>query len=371
VIEDVEQVGSTTDNSPKLQTDSVGAIESFNLKRAMASRVFKSTDIYKHIYDRHETCVSHGASEANLQEYVVCSKNPRHKEFVPVDEFTMQDLPVSFRDDTIFRLVKLMFGFTVKIDVRMTSPLRPQYWEGSTSSYPFYDLRNRCNVRMGSGSIRSLYKYTGGHNSEGRRHWNMYASCACRKCIESDSPSATWWEIEVMTATHVVYDDTEAYHASCTMFYDGPGHAAVVLDTVVVDYANVETDKCWLRCVTCDRTLAATMEKMIQEFDQAWRSFHPNYQKSKYTDKLALTVSHPHGCTKQVSVGQWVDRIMLDGDENFSCYTYTTPTCPGTSGATVYVLGYHNGQRYMYSDHHVHSGVSKSGFNYCGNGYDL
>ncbi|KAH9498786.1 hypothetical protein Btru_005138 [Bulinus truncatus] len=318
---------------------------------------------------RHEIHIENGTGEAHLQTEVDCAKNPGHSDFIPAHELDIGHLPGSFQDEVIYQLVRLMIDFTVKIDVRATSPLRPKCWEGSDVAYPFFGQQGS---RVGTGGIRGVYRYSEGYNGDGRAHWRNFTSCACRRCLEgSETPSKDWWEVEVVTATHVVFDDAEASHASCTLFYDKKGCPAVTLDTVVVDYANVETDKCWLRCVTCDPGLLTRLDTMIRDFDQTWVKVYKNYGDNKYTDRLALIVSHPHGCSKQVSFGRWVDRVQLEGEEDLSCYTYTSPTCPGTSGATVYILGYHNGRRFMYSDHHVHSGVSKSGLNYCGFGYDL
>ncbi|CAG5120118.1 unnamed protein product [Candidula unifasciata] len=52
---------------------------------------------------------------------------------------------------------------------------------------------------------------------------------------------------------------------------------------------------------------------------------------------LTVIVSHPHGCSKHVSIG-----YCISMDATGSGYTecqYTTPTCPGSSGAYVFVVG--------------------------------
>lgn len=67
---------------------------------------------------------------------------------------------------------------------------------------------------------------------------------------------------------------------------------------------------------------------------------------------LMFIISHPHGGYKRVSVGHWNDKFKVHYGDIF---TYTTSTCPGSTGASVYFLGY---------DWYVHGGCLKSGLNY-------
>ena len=58
----------------------------------------------------------------------------------------------------------------------------------------------------------------------------------------------------------------------------------------------------------------------------------------KYGSNLCVVVSHPqYGMSKKVSVGKMKDRHDLKNYD--SCmFHYITPTCPGSSGAPVFIV---------------------------------
>ncbi|KAK0051384.1 hypothetical protein Bpfe_019158 [Biomphalaria pfeifferi] len=170
-----------------------------------------SKENLKTFYVGHELHIADGEADYNLHTFNRCTKNPGHKDFVSVDEFRSEHLPVCFREEAFCQFVKRIFDFTVKLEVRMVSSCRPALWEGSP--YPCSDWTSKRRLRHGTGSIR----------------------------------------------------------------------------------------------------------------------------RPKLT-----------------------------------AYYYTTPTCPGTSGATVYLLGIYDGQRYMYSDHHTHIGTAarQNCIGHCGYGFN-
>ncbi|KAI8780369.1 hypothetical protein BgiBS90_019563, partial [Biomphalaria glabrata] len=174
-----------------------------------------------------------------------------------------------------------------------------------------------------------------------------------------------WWEFYVSTATNVVFDDNEANHTTLRLFYDRYDSPVVSVDKVSVRYVSIEYDMCELNCVTCDKTLGNKLMKMSELFDNVCDRVWYKYRDSRSPHKFLFIVSHPHGCSKQVSVGQWKDRLEVDGRSQF---TYTTCTCSGSSGAQVHCLGYDN--HWSWHDL-VHSGSLKSGLNYSGAGMVL
>ncbi|KAI8779212.1 hypothetical protein BgiBS90_020194 [Biomphalaria glabrata] len=103
---------------------------------------------------------------------------------------------------------------------------------------------------------------------------------------------------------------------------------------------------------------------MVIHFNRVWDKSYEKYKSSRHEDKLTIIVSHPHGCSKMIGVGQWMDAYKASGYKKF---TYTTPTCPGSSGATVFCLG---SNRWGCAYQRVHSGTLKSGANYNGSRYE-
>ncbi|KAI8780377.1 hypothetical protein BgiBS90_019571 [Biomphalaria glabrata] len=317
----------------------------------------------------HETQESEGG-EADLHKYLVgCEKNPGHSQFIPVETFTLKHLPEGFQDNDLYEYIKVTADLTVRVDVRMSSPDRPKFWPETTQPYPFYNMSERRNLRTGSGRVWHVNKFQDGVTQDGvtqdGRYGgygpSAYTKCWCRKCEGSNSPSNVWWEFDVYTATHVVFDAIEANHTTLRLFYDREDSKVVSVDKVSVDYVIIEDDSCWLNCVTCDENLGNKLMGMCKHFENVYWKVYKKYSASRSQHKLTFIVSHPHGCSKQVSVGQWKDRLEVGLRSKF---TYTTCTCPGSSGAYVYCLGYND---WTWFDL-VHSGSFKSGLNYSGVG---
>ncbi|KAI8780348.1 hypothetical protein BgiBS90_019542, partial [Biomphalaria glabrata] len=311
----------------------------------------------------HETQESEGG-EDDLHKYLVgCKKNPGHSQFIPVDTFTLKHLPEGLQDNDLYEYIEITADLTVRVDVRMSSQDRPKFWPKTTRPYPFYNMSERRNLRTGSGSVRDVNKFQDGVKQNGGYGDTDYRKCWCRKCEGSNSPSNVWWEFELYTATHVVFDAIEANHTTLRLFYDREDSQVDIVDKVSVRSVNIEADWCWLNCVTCDETLGNKLKGMCKHFQNVWEKVYIKYLASRSKHKLTFIVSHPHGCSKQVSVGQWKDRLKVGKRSQF---TYTTCTCPGSSGAHVHCLGYRD--HWTWSEL-VHSGSLKSGLNYSGVGY--
>ena len=298
----------------------------------------------------HETQVSEGG-EADLHKHLVgCKKNPGHKQFIPVNDFNINHLPEGNHDNLLVEYIKAVADLTVRVAVKMTSTERPEFWPNTKQPYPFYDKRGSDVMRVGTGMVRYVnIEYNKG-------------TCPCHKCQHSDTPSKVWGKVRMNTATHVVFDDLEARHTTCRLFFDRQDSPLVTLDGWTVREADIEEDRCWLDCVTCDVDLINKLVKMEDHWYDLWKKVNNKYRSCGV--KLTLIVSHPHGCPKQISVGHWIDRYEVSGDR--TKYTYTTCTCPGSSGAYVHPLGYGGGLLYD----HVHSGVNSEGRNFSGAGWD-
>ncbi|KAI8780326.1 hypothetical protein BgiBS90_019520, partial [Biomphalaria glabrata] len=325
---------------------------------------FQSDEVEDPLIGDHEVQESEDG-EADLHKYLVgCKKNPGHSQFIPVDTFTLKHLPEGLQDNDLYEYIKATADLTVRVDVRMSSPHRPKFWLKTTQPYPFSNMRERSNLRTGSGSVWDVNRFKDGVTQDGSYGLTAYRKCWCRKCEGLKSPSNVWWEFDVYTATHVAFDDIEANHTTLRLFYDRDDSKSVSVDKVSVVRVNIENDLCRLKCVTCDNTLGNKLKKMWEHFENVLEKVRDKYKASRSEHKLTFIVSHPHGCSKQVSVGQWKDRLEVD--KYSSKFTYTTCTCPGSSGAHVHCLGYDN--HWTWSEL-VHSRSLKSGLNCSGVGF--
>ncbi|XP_013087441.1 uncharacterized protein LOC106071804 isoform X2 [Biomphalaria glabrata] len=343
------------------------AFENTSIAETNARHASSQTVDLSHTYGHHE-CQMSQVAEVDLHTHLnECRKNPGHVNFIPIGKFAMEHLPEGHHDIDLYELIKATADLTVRVGVNMVSYRRPQFFPNTSVRYPFNDMGGNKLTRSGTGQI-SVYRYVEGcgynasgskYNGLGKQFDSAHKVCTCSKCRQSDTPSKEWWEIIVYTAAHVVFDATEGDHTSCRLFYDDASSPKVILDQLHVINVNVERDSCHMKHVTCDVTLGGKLYAMDKICSDLWNKVRDKYV-IRYGERLTFIVSHPHGCHKQVSVGQWMDNAIV-GELNESMYlsklTYTTSTCPGSSGARVYCLGFRG-----YS--HVHNGALDTGLNY-------
>ncbi|KAK6991318.1 hypothetical protein BgiMline_014686 [Biomphalaria glabrata] len=216
------------------------------------------------------------------------------------------------------------------------------------------------NLRTGSGWVSDIKRIDNGIVEDNGIKVD-YTLCWCRKCQDSVTPSKVWWEFDVVTATHVVFDDVEARHTTLRLFYDTDDSPIIKADQVIFVDKNIKYDSCLLKGVTCNKNLGGKLKVMFNHYENIWWKVFNKYFDTRDRHKFNFIVSHPHGCCKQVSLGKWKDQFKLDDRTRL---TYTTCTCPGSSGAHVHCLGYN----WRWWSDLVHSGSLKSGLNYSGCG---
>ncbi|XP_055895249.1 uncharacterized protein LOC106074118 [Biomphalaria glabrata] len=310
----------------------------------------------------HETQESEGG-EAELHKYLAgCKKNPGHRQFIPIDKFTLKHLPEDLQDKDLYEYTKVIADLTVRVDVKITSSERPKFWPYpylTTQPYPFYNMRGRRHFKTGSGKMCYVNKFQSGEMINKDFAESKYTKCWCRKCQDSDTATNVWWEFYAHTATQLIFDDIEASHTTLRLFYDRDDSPVVSVAKVSVVDVNTQEDWCKLNCVTCDKNIGNKLMDIWKRYENVWRKVYNKYFYSRDQHKFTFIVSHPHGCSKQISVGQWMDKQMIGFSTRF---TYTTCTCPGSSGAHVQCVGYNEGWCY----HLVHSGSFKSGLNHSG-----
>nr|KAI8732118.1 STE20-like serine/threonine-protein kinase isoform X2 [Biomphalaria glabrata] len=294
-----------------------------------------------HIIGHHEQQISEGG-EADLYIHLEsCKKNPGHTKFVPIDTFTLEHLPEIHRYIDLYALIRSAADLTVRVSVTMTSPDRPEFWPNTNIPYFLYHVRESESLRTGSGRVSRVVK-------------GKEEMCQCTQCKLSASPNKDWWTITVWTAASLVFDETEANHTSLRFFYDKTDNPEITVTVVVRELLkDVSVDYCVFDCVTCDKTLVDKLEPLVQKCDDLYLKVNEKYKKTKDIHQLMFIVSHPHGCTKRLSIGRWQKKYLM-GNRSKK-YTYFTCTCPGSSGASVYCLG---------CDWRIHSGSLDSGLNY-------
>ncbi|KAH9512181.1 hypothetical protein Btru_040989 [Bulinus truncatus] len=271
--------------------------------------------------------------EAQLEEAAAtCDKQHCHQDMIPVDNFTIENLPVDYRLEDIFYLAKSIAKLTVKLKVTYVSDNRPMYIPKTELPYPLYDKRGSADfLSTGSGRVCDVVKQSGSRDE----------TCKCSKCKVSPRPSKTWWHIKIFTATAVVHDDKEANQTSCTFFDEGGTRDSMEISGCKCVWLDVEGDLCLMQITSCDEELCEGLFSTIKTFNNLWKKLKKTSESLNYKDnkeKLVIIVSHPHGSQKKISIGRGVEIGAIFG-LRYSKYIYDAPTCPGSSGGPVYFLG--------------------------------
>ncbi|XP_059158124.1 uncharacterized protein LOC131942331 [Physella acuta] len=316
-----------------------------------------SEDISKHFTGTYEVQeLLEGQDELDLHtQQKNCQKNPGHVGFVPINKFSISDLPADYQDDDLYEFTKALAFRTVRIAVNFTSLLRPEFATYTKDPYPCYQYRGENNLCTGTGNMISVSKdmeYMGG-----------YRTCPCPKCESSDNPSKVWWKILVATSKHVIFDDSEAKQSSCRLWFDDNNSPVFKIYGWKTDGLSSDlSDSSNVYFVTHEIEIFNKLKEMELTYNLLLLKLHQTYQ-TRDVNKMTIIVSHPHGCSKQVSVGNWVHRqaacIGFGELDNLGKYAYTNATCPGSSGAMIYRLG-------NLMNLYRHSGGSTSGLNFSG-----
>ncbi|CAL1533817.1 unnamed protein product [Lymnaea stagnalis] len=321
--------------------------------------------------------------EGALEMYTQCEKHDKHRSFVPMELFTISDLPPEYQNPLVYEMIQVQAALTVRVSVEWTSPNRPRSTlndatiypvypggisgERNAGQYPFSDKRGTNDLRVGSGIVWHVVM----HEEEDG------ATCPCGACVNSPTPSKEWAELIVYTAVHLIFDEAEAQKASCRLHYDkvssGNGDLTLLegvgiktqsrntderrpIPCVTPSVELVDCDTCCLICVTHDTALAEKLRGLEFKYYDLVGKVNDEYSGKEH--RLVVIVSHPHGCPKYVSVGEWTEQEELDFGETAFAYQYQAPTCPGSSGAFVYTMGH------IWTDPHVHSCSNKENCGY-------
>jgi hypothetical protein len=235
-------------------------------------------------------------------EEQTCTKNPGHVDFIPIQELNIAHFPERYQDEDLLQTVKLLGDLTVKVTVLS------------------------AKTKTGSGKVRYISKS------------NLNGVCPCSKCCKAVKPNTTWWEIVVLSSSCVVANDEEAKNSKCRLFYDNTDCPYVHIDVLkkISKKYTGESGICSLICVTCDEDLAQSIEMKLERFTTLYETTFDKFWEVENPEKLVVIVSHPHGAHKKVSIGKILKKITFS--DGYSSISYSTNTCPGSTGAFLYIL---------------------------------
>ncbi|GFS22993.1 hypothetical protein ElyMa_001628800 [Elysia marginata] len=237
--------------------------------------------------------------------------------------------------------IRSLIDLTVRLRVNCTSLDRPDDDE-------IAGHRGTDRLRVGTGCIRKF----------GNPEYNK--PCPCGEC--RGAVTRKHWRFHVRTARHVVFNTEEAKKTSIDLFYDDEHckENKTMRSMRGVDLLRVKPGRDWceILCVTCDEDLG----ERIESAGRCWLHNDKIKPGDLYDLRLlpsshkdcdpVMIVSHPHGQPKKITMGELRCR-----DEESPRIEYSTPTCPGTSGAPVFVSSkYLDKFSYVWWSSPVHSG---------------
>uniref|UniRef100_A0A0B6ZTR3 Peptidase S1 domain-containing protein n=1 Tax=Arion vulgaris TaxID=1028688 RepID=A0A0B6ZTR3_9EUPU len=267
---------------------------------------------------------NHARADFIEHKMIRCEKHPGHREFFPINDLSTQHLPHNYQRQEWVDFIKLKSEETVLIEVNFTSYDRPD-------EFGLANIRGKTIKRIGSGTAFIM---------------NMDKTEDCY-CLEIPAAHKVSGYFHVMTVAHVVFDDIEAQHTVIKFFHDDDKDKSAIVTArgVRVAYVDIQRNRSIIECRTHDLTLCQRLvnarkkrEILIQESLSSLVNYEP----------IVLLISHPHGLSKRVSTGKLLNiqqegevKTTKDGVELIGCIlTYDTPTCPGTGGGSINLIGH-------------------------------
>ena len=274
--------------------------------------------------------------------------------------------------DPLREWVRVTADLTVRLRVGYTSQDRP---DGD----PLCGNRGKSIPRVGTGLINRV-------DSE------INKPCPCVYCDGQEVRK--YWRFGVLTAQHVVYDTEEAKRTRVDLFYDDEtsrqdGKVSVWALRVVG--SDTKNDLCRMECVTHDERIGERVESLgrcKRSLAGGIRSRSIYFKKSSLLDRLreaeatrsrsrpiyskksslsgegqvyTLIISHPHGQAKKITLG----KLRPVKDDDYYYREYETATCPGSSGAPVFLLDTEGDDVFLHHGYcgyygYIHSGTQSS-----------
>ncbi|GFO20969.1 hypothetical protein PoB_004747400 [Plakobranchus ocellatus] len=270
-----------------------------------------------------------------------CKKHPDHRYFTPASQFHPGLLPPPYDSDPeVAELVRQQIELTVRLRVRHTSKMRPD-------GYCFSNFRGRNVPHTGSGIVlATLYKFPRAVEDNEAPYL-----CPCQDCDDAVLPARRkleWWSVQVQTAKHVVFDTEEAKTTTADLYLDLPGQKGSKhqLHGLSAASTHIDGDIARIAMATHDEAVGQSLSGACKHFGILTAKLLSKHRDPTRFPLYTVICSHPHGCSKQITIGQRIERIIVNEkvegaqpDEEWTEYVYTTPTCQGSSGAPVVLLG--------------------------------
>ncbi|CAL1527938.1 unnamed protein product [Lymnaea stagnalis] len=280
--------------------------------------------------DCYEIAYSFESEDCVYQSYNECEKNPQHDGFIPINDVSIVSFPPYYQTQSLVDLTFALAAVTVKLSIFYVSEDRPKTFADKEIPYPFGETSGKSIFLKGSGRIRFVNKYPFYDNK----------TCPCARCTHSTAPKKDWWMVGVVTAAHVVFDEKEAKSTRCRVDYNTEVKELKPENSlqgygIAERGVFVEEDRSNVLFCTHDSSLAAELESRVAHYKAQCEKVVEEFQDNAERE-LVIVVSHPHGRAKCASIGRAERRLKVE--TGFTKYEYSVATCPGTSGAPVYML---------------------------------
>lgn len=231
-------------------------------------------------------------------------------------QLTIKEIPEE--DNDLYRLILILADLTVMIR-----------WSSINIKGQFI---------TSSGFTNSVDIYTEDKN----------VNCFCLSCDQSKQLTTSWALIHVITSANQ-FGRFDVESTICCVGYDDYSSSTIKLSAQKMGMADMEGDRLVISFSTHDIGFAKNLKLKCREYDDLCKILYDKNIGTRDVNRNVIIVSHPHGCPKQVSIGKLLDKEeQADGSSRLA---YDTPTCPGSSGAPVYVTG-----MCAYASNHTHSG---------------
>ncbi|KAH9509716.1 hypothetical protein Btru_044327 [Bulinus truncatus] len=207
------------------------------------------------------------ADDERSREYLEgekdCSKLHNHSSYIPYLEFDYTMLPAPFQDPLLERLVRSLGYLVVKLNLSVASSKRPAHFPGTKVPYP---KKSSC------GTGRIIYSTP--------RVGRLERRCPCSQCRRGNQAYQKWGEIKVVTAAHVVFDDTEAQSATCTLHYNSDVNpfGTVRLQYLRTEEIDIIKDRSVISFITHDHQLSFLLMNKIYEYQKVHKESFEKYQ---------------------------------------------------------------------------------------------